>query len=206
MVSFFDIIGLMTASFSVIDTDEKKNLCFKAMEPIVSLFIRETYHSRYYAHHKRFLKMMELFIRLIETKHITFDLLLKRIENRWKMIEKYYERHYQGYCCEMCSHHDIPMEIMLDEIYMWQCHNDLDDNDNDEDADEDEYEQDFDKIKISLIDDREKKNFYHMKKDIPRHERNKGILLMKNKSSQKSVMKKKSFKKSMKSKRNDFHL
>ena len=195
IVSFFQtVLSLTIATFPVIDTDEKKLLVWEALEPVLDLFLDSDnkFYNRPSTSKNRVLRNFESFLELIKIDTITIDLLLKRIENQLNEIKKHYDEECDDarlwYCCEKCSSFYVPIGAILQDIAYWRsCEKEesygydypyIDSNE------VDEYEPDFDKVKNTLIDDRDKNNHSRAKRDIPRHQRNKGILPMKKKSTQ----------------------
>jgi len=196
IVSLFQtVLSLMIATFPVIDTDEKKLLVWEALEPVLDFFLDSDnkFYHRPGTSKDRVLKNFESFLELIKTDTITIDLLLKRIENQVNEIKKQYDEECDDaciwYCCSRCSSFYVPISAILQDIAYWRNYNesygygydypDLDSNELDE------YEPDSYKIKDALIDDCDKKNHCRAKRDIPRHQRNKGLLPMKKKPQQK---------------------
>ena len=184
----------MVAAFPVIDTDDKKLLCCKAMEPLLNLFLDADakYHNHRGTRFERCKKNIERFIELIKTSPISFEILLARIKNQYQEIKKYYDDECADaclwYCCDRCSRYCVSMEMVLNDIANYHTESkEMDEYGYDSlypDKDFSLYEPDSDKIKIALTDDRDKKDFCHAKKDIPRHQRNKGLLPTKKKSIQ----------------------
>lgn len=199
IVSLFQtVLSLMIATFPVIDTDEKKLLVWEALEPVLDFFLDSDnkFYHRPSTSKDRVLKNFESFLELIKTDTITIDLLLKRIENQFSEIKKQYDKECDDahllYCCSSCSSFYVPIDAILQNIAYWRaCEKEesygydypyLNSNDLDE------YEPDSYKVKNALIDDCDKKNHCRAKRDIPRHQRNKGLLPMKKKPQQKSLV------------------
>lgn len=199
---FQTVISLMIAAFPVIDTDDKKVLIWEVLKPVLGFFtatdsvfyedlctaddavaceglfsVGETVNN--------FRAFIECIKMDATTNAMTIDLLVRYIEDQYKMVKKLYDNTLENrkvtfaQCgCQRCTRgRKVPIWVIMSELRDRKWHTYCDEY-TDEPINTSEFspcdESDF--TKNVRTNDREKKNFYHMKKDIPRHNRNKGIL------------------------------
>ena len=212
---FQTILGLMIAAFPVIDTDEKKQQIWKAIDPLIRLFChadREIYYYHTLGDNTRIIENFEKFVSFIKTDTISLSLLLNRIENQYIEIKKCYDEECK--ISKYLSYGDDIYDVSMSEILI-----DIIDSRSYEKIDEDIYdcfrysgndikdELDSYKVKNTLVDDHDKKAWKHKSKDVLRHERKKSqIQTKKNTTKEQQVSREPSTMKSSRFLVKDFHL
>ena len=177
------VLSHTIATFPVIDTDTKKLHISEALRPVIDLFVDADY-AFYHDLEKyalcRILDNFYRFVEFIKTDVTTFNSLLEHIQHQYTYIKKHYDeavhdarQSFCAYGCPMCCNDSYPMETLLD--YVFNSRKCIKNDKITREYSFMAYDTE-DTMKNVMSDDRDKKNFYHAKKDIPRHNRNKGVI------------------------------